>query len=182
MSNSTHNVLVCKCCICKATRGEALGNQNSNYGRKWSEEKREHFSISRQGTGNPFYGKKQTELHRLSICRGNKSVFWKGGVTGLYWMIRNLPEYKVWVSQVFSRDDYTCQDCYKRGGRLDAHHIKPFAQILREFLTHYVQFSPVEDKETLVRLALTYEDFWKVSNGKSLCRKCHDKTKIGVRT
>jgi 5-methylcytosine-specific restriction endonuclease McrA len=30
-----------------------------------------------------------------------------------------------WRKQVFERDDYTCQKCGKRGGRLNADHIKP---------------------------------------------------------
>jgi len=33
------------------------------------------------------------------------------------------------------------------------------------------------EKEILLRLSLDYEDFWKVSNGKTLCNKCHDSLK-----
>lgn len=39
---------------------------------------------------------------------------------------RNSPKYKIWREKVFERDDYTCQICNRRGGSLNAHHIKPF--------------------------------------------------------
>lgn len=37
---------------------------------------------------------------------------------------RNTPEYRVWRKSVFERDNYTCQMCGKKGGELNAHHIK----------------------------------------------------------
>jgi hypothetical protein len=66
----------------------------------------------------------------------------------------------------------------KRGKNLEAHHNKkPFFIILEEFLKEYSQFSPIEDKETLARLAITYKPFWDVDNGETLCKKCHGKYK-----
>lgn len=40
--------------------------------------------------------------------------------------IRNSGEYKEWRDAVFARDNFTCQHCKKQGGKLNAHHIKPF--------------------------------------------------------
>lgn len=40
---------------------------------------------------------------------------------------RNTTEYKHWRMSVFERDHYTCVICGKTGGRLNAHHIKPWA-------------------------------------------------------
>lgn len=57
-----------------------------------------------------------------------------------------------WRKDVFERDNYTCQFCGIRGAKLEADHIKPFA------------YFP--------------ELRYKLSNGRTLCRKCHDKTKI----
>ena len=38
-------------------------------------------------------------------------------------------EYKRWRFDVFSRDKFTCQKCgYNKGGNLNAHHIKTFAE------------------------------------------------------
>jgi len=34
-------------------------------------------------------------------------------------------EYIDWRKSVFERDDYTCCECGKQGGTLNAHHIKP---------------------------------------------------------
>ena len=59
-----------------------------------------------------------------------------------------------WRREVFMRDNYICQCCKKRGGYLEADHIKPWA------------FFP----------EIRYE----LSNGRTLCRKCHDKTKISA--
>lgn len=41
--------------------------------------------------------------------------------------IRNCEEYRQWRTSVFERDHYTCQVCGNVGGRLNAHHIKRFA-------------------------------------------------------
>lgn len=57
-----------------------------------------------------------------------------------------------WRKSVFERDNYTCQECGKRGGLLEAHHIKPFA------------YFP--------------ESRYDLNNGKTLCLECHNKTKI----
>ena len=40
---------------------------------------------------------------------------------------RFTKEYCLWRESVYRRDDYTCQICGERGGKLNAHHIKPFA-------------------------------------------------------
>lgn len=42
--------------------------------------------------------------------------------------IRNSLEYRNWRDAVFKRDRYTCRVCGQHGGKLNAHHIKHFAQ------------------------------------------------------
>jgi 5-methylcytosine-specific restriction endonuclease McrA len=110
-------------------------------------------------------------------CWGEENSQYIDGRTPLRNLIRNLDESSQWREEVFKRDNYICQECYRCGIKLNAHHIKEFNKILTEFLQEYSQFSPIEDKETLVRLALMYEPFWELSNGKTLCEECHDKTK-----
>lgn len=41
---------------------------------------------------------------------------------------RWAPELKVWRKSVFERDHFTCQDCGKVGGYLNAHHVKSWAK------------------------------------------------------
>lgn len=69
-------------------------------------------------------------------------------------LARQSPESIAWRKAVFARDDYTCQHCGLRGGTLEADHIKPFAYFPE----------------------LRYE----LANGRTLCRKCHDKTKLSA--
>lgn len=68
-------------------------------------------------------------------------------VGGLPGRNRATTEYKEWRRAVFTRDDWTCQLCGKRGGRLQAHHIKKWSEFPE----------------------LRYE----VSNGTTLCESCH---------
>ena len=75
---------------------------------------------------------------------------WKGGITPLNEKIRKSIEYKLWRESVFKRDDYTCIWCLKKGGILNADHIKTFA------------FYPE------LRFA--------IDNGRTLCEECHRKT------
>ncbi len=82
--------------------------------------------------------------------RGIENPAWKGGVTPQNQLIRHSPEYRLWREAVFARDNWTCQGCNVRGGRLNADHIKPFAL--------YPE----------LRLA--------IDNGRTLCISCHQKT------
>jgi len=118
--------------------------------------------------------------HRRKIgdsVRGKKCHTWKGGITPLAFFIKNtLPEAKTWKKKILERDNYTCQECGKRGVALDIHHCnKEFNILLQEFLQQHNQFSPIEDKETLIRLSTTYQPFWDLNNGKALCCDCHSK-------
>ena len=74
---------------------------------------------------------------------------WKGGISSKNHSIRNSAEYKKWRSGVFKRDHFTCCDCGKKGGELNAHHVKPFSE--------YPE----------LRLD--------ISNGITLCKKCHNR-------
>ena len=67
-------------------------------------------------------------------------------------LVKRRPRYELtkWTKAVFERDDYTCQICRERGGRLQADHIKPYA--------------------------LFPELRWVLDNGRTLCVECHKKT------
>ncbi len=113
----------------------------------------------------------------LKISRKEAHWNWKGGISPLRVMIYNSSEYSDWKLNIFIRDRRTCQKCGYKGKKLEAHHIKPFCHIFQEFLKTYNQFSPLEDKETLTRLAMKYKPFWDVDNGITFCKDCHEITK-----
>jgi hypothetical protein len=52
-----------------------------------------------------------------------------------------------WRNSVYRRDKFTCQNCNKIGGKLNAHHIKPWAKFP--------------------------DDRFNISNGVTLCVNCH---------
>lgn len=125
-------------------------------------------------------GKKLSNKTKEKIRKSHKGKWtgknnpnYKDGRSLLKDLIRSLSEYKDWRKEIFERDNFTCQKCNKKGIYLNAHHIKPFAMILNEFLKEYNQFSPIEDKETLLRLATKYKPFWDIKNGITLCKDCH---------
>ena len=60
--------------------------------------------------------------------RGPQSHRWQGGKTNSATLLRNSHEYTNWRNSVYRRDDYTCQMCFEKGGKLAAHHIRPFSK------------------------------------------------------
>lgn len=118
-----------------------------------------------------------SEAEKLKPHGINHSTYIDGR-TQLSYLIRAIAEYKNWRRKVFERDKFICQKCFRKvSGKLEAHHDKKsFSKLLSEFLKEYNQFSPIEDKETLVRLAIKWQPFWDINNGKTLCGDCHKRT------
>lgn len=89
---------------------------------------------------------------------GEKHWNWQGGLSSEATKIRGSKKYIQWRNAVFERDNYTCQKCSKRGGYIEAHHFKiPFCYLLRNKM---------------------WKEMFDINNGQTLCRKCHDKTKL----
>lgn len=158
-------------------------------GWKWSEKSKKKLSKIKKGKGLSIQhrkalskvkkGKLQPQLQTSEVRekikkaltgksqpwnRGENHHNWRGGITKLHWQIRNSLRYKNWRRAIQKRDNYTCQICKKRGGKLHADHKKKFAQIL------------FENKITSLQKALDCKELWDLSNGRILCRKCHLKT------
>lgn len=90
------------------------------------------------------------KLMSKSARSGPSSPWWQGGKTAEAKLIRRSVEYRLWREAVYRRDDYTCQICGERGGRLHPDHIK--------------------------RFSMFPELRFDVSNGRTLCEDCHKQT------
>lgn len=109
------------------------------------------------GFGKWMLGKKQGDETRRKKSEAAKKIIREGrhnlyidGRDSMNHRIRNSLEYKLWRESVFERDNWTCQECGKRGVTLNADHIKPFAYFPE----------------------LRFE----LSNGRTLCVPCHKNT------
>ena len=98
--------------------------------------------------------------HKMYLCqkhywhlRNHGRVLWGDDrplITPEITRLRRSKQYGEWRTQVFKRDDYTCQFCGVLGVQIQADHIKEFA--------HFPE--------------LRFE----LSNGRTLCVPCHKKT------
>lgn len=96
----------------------------------------------------PDYGMRG-KTHSL-IARWKMSRIKNKGKSQEIELLRKTLEYREWRRKVFERDDFTCQECGKRGCRLHPHHIK----------------------EKSIFPELVFD----VTNGITLCRDCHKQT------
>lgn len=124
----------------------------------------------KKGNSGVWLGKKRPDLNKSKAAKtmfkkgiipwntgkpwvemtGEKNPAWKGGVTPINKLIRNSTEYQRWRMAVLKRDNFICQFCGIRGGKLEADHIKPFSLFLE----------------------LRFD----INNGRTLCVECHKKT------
>lgn len=102
--------------------------------------------LRRNGQQNP---PPRQNVNPDNLRRGPLNNRWKGGITPLHVKLRNTAEARGWRRNVFTRDNYTCQICGKRGGDMEADHIYPFSLFAD---LRYV-----------------------VDNGRTCCKPCHQK-------
>lgn len=121
------------------------GQVSPRKGIKLSEEIKKKISENRKGKPAWNKGTKNPSI------AGEKHFNWKGGISHGYRKgYNNDFKYKQWHSDVFQRDNWTCQTCGIRGAKLQSHHIKSWAKYPK----------------------LRYE----ISNGVTLCLECHKLT------
>lgn len=96
---------------------------------------------------------------------GEKSNFWKGGITPISKKLRVCQKYKQWRLSVYERDNFTCQLCKKRGVLFQADHFPvTFSELLK-----------TNNIDSLKR-GLECNKLWDISNGRTLCIPCHKST------
>lgn len=155
-----------------------IGCASWNKGKKLSLKHRKNLSIShigqsflkgrkfpeRCGENHPMWGKKNISITGVL----NRS--WKGGITSLTKKIRASARSIIWRDKIFQRDDWTCQNCKEKGGKLNADHIKEFSIIFQEN-----KIKSLDD-------AYKCDELWDLNNGKTLCKECHtEKTRLFMR-
>ena len=114
--------------------------------------------------------KKTESWKRFPQGRGINCPAWKGGFTPIVANIRGSIKYISWRSNVFMRDNFTCQKCGQVGGELEAHHIKSFSKLIQEVKKYLPLLSLYEG-------AMIYTPLWDLKNGITLCKKCHRRIK-----
>ena len=135
------------------------GELNPMWGRKHSEETKSKIAATSKGR---WSGKTHKETSKIKASLTHKRMVelgihpsWKGGKTSEIMLLRTSKPYRDWRKAVFTRDNYTCRECGARNGNgeavyLNADHIKPFA--------------------------LYPELRFDLSNGRTLCLRCHKQT------
>jgi len=89
-----------------------------------SPEAKEKIRKARIGTHSSV----ETRLRQSNSQKSIKNWNYKGGITPENKAIRSSVEYRLWRESVYARDGWTCQKCKIKGGKLNPHHLKNFAQ------------------------------------------------------
>lgn len=175
---SIENVGLCECGCGSLVKARYVhGHNKAHLGHKHTEEMKKKMSELKRNT--PLTATALEIMRRSGLNsktkfkKGHKSYTdgknlinwqagkmhwnWKGGITDESHLLRQTKKYKEWRDKIYLRDDFTCQICKKRGVYLEADHYPiPWCVLFKE---------------------KNYKIMWDISNGRTLCRKCHDKTK-----
>lgn len=157
--------------ISKTLTGKYCGKKSAIFGIPKSQDQKD--KISKSLMGNIPWNKNKIGV---MPCKENHPMYGKFGkehpvyknpedrITTLGIQIRTCEKYIEWRTNVYKRDLYICQECNKNNKNLNAHHIKELSLIIKE--NNIITFEQ----------ALNCPEIWDLNNGKTLCRKCHEKT------
>ncbi len=134
--------------------GKFDGEKNHFYNKQHTEETRQKISTSNLGRIPPNKGKTGKDSPNFGYRKENP-------ISPLHDLIRHCYNYREWRSDIFTKDNFTCMRCSKRGGYLHAHHKKLFSIILEQ------------NNITTLEQAENCSELWNLNNGITLCKKCH---------
>ncbi len=125
-------------------------------------ESAKHMANKRRLAARRSIGWFKSEETRISYRKKMKALKSRpDGKTELRRQINNHYFYKEWRKNVLKKNDYTCQVCGKRGGKLHAHHVDKIVNILRRHgISNVIQ-------------AEVCDELWDISNGQTMCYECH---------
>ena len=126
--------------------------------------------IARAKQSPPTLGFHHSEATKVKMSKaqlGENGNSWKGGISRLNELIRKNYKYRQWRCDVYTRDNFICQDCGQRSRRLNAHHNIELAEIIEKY-----QIKSLEE-------ALECEEIYNINNGITLCKGCHKKRHYG---
>lgn len=131
----------------------------------WNENRKIKMSNSMKGK-KICLGKRWKMNYKVNKNNsGQNNPMWKGGKTEIKLRLRNSYEYKKWRTEIYKRDNFTCQVCSDNsGGNLNAHHKVSFSELLIKY------------NITTFEEGLNCKHIWDVDNGITLCEKCHKQT------
>lgn len=146
------------------------GGKNPFWGKHHTEESKKKMSLAKMGNTNGFKKghsvPKEWRRNLSNALKGEKNPHWKNGITPLRRQIRRCFEYRQWRSDIFTRDDFSCVLCGKRGSHIEAdHYPKRFVEILEGY-----QIKTLEEAENC-------EELWSINNGRTLCLQCRMRLK-----
>lgn len=139
--------------------------------RYWAGKKRKYFTLSEEGRAKIVHALKTRIISPKVIAHArnlNKGKF--GKVHPCYKkikkhpfhkLIRELYKYREWRSGIFKRDNFECVLCEKKGYVEADHYPIRFIDIIQKYSI-----------KTLEQ-AINCKKLWEISNGRTLCKKCH---------
>ncbi len=138
--------------------GAANKGKGAKKGHAVSEETRHKIGESKKGNkymlGHKHTAETRRKMSEIAKARGESHNFRVDGEGDKRRKERKASmqqlEYRLWREAVFARDGWTCQECGKVGGELNADHVKPWRD----------------------HPELRYD----VINGRTLCEGCHRQT------
>ncbi len=150
-SHKKKKYYICKKCQSKYMKSRRIRNDRKNM-----------TQTHKDNISKALLGKPKPKEFIFKYFSGKNNPNWKGGISTLLQKIRLSDKYSEWRKSIYIRDNFTCQICKKRCGKVEAHHIRRFS--------HIIEDNNIKTFEAAMGCA----EIWDISNGITLCKGCHN--------